>query len=151
MFFYFNQSAINNFPDNVSSFYDKASENYDIDGGKFIYQNRNIGNSPASHIARLTPGQRQLIQNETTTKLLIAIIIVFLICEFPAGILAALCAVLGEEFIENVYQPIGMLTDLLALINSAVNFILYCLMSNQFRDTFYRVVLRCPATPAIVN
>lgn len=94
---------------------------------------------------KIQTNQRQLSQNETTTRLLIAVMIVFLICEFPAGILAALCAILGQEFFDNVYQPVGLLTDLLALINSAVNFILYCFMSTQFRVTFYQVVLRCPA------
>lgn len=94
-------------------------------------------------IVKLQAAQRQLSQNETTTRLLIAVMIVFLICEFPAGILAALCAVLGESFFENVYQPTGILTDLLALINSSVNFILYCFMSTQFRTTFYKVVLHC--------
>lgn len=89
--------------------------------------------------------QKQLTQNETTTRLLIAVMLVFLICEFPAGILAALCAILGQDFWENVYQPCGTVTDLLALINSSVNFILYCFMSTQFRITFYRVVLHCPA------
>lgn len=99
-------------------------------------------------MVKLQAAQRQLSQNETTTRLLIAVMIVFLICEFPAGILAALCAILGQDFFENVYQPTGILTDLLALINSSVNFILYCLMSTQFRITFYRVVLHCPAPNA---
>lgn len=93
---------------------------------------------------KLQAARRQLNQNETTTRLLIAVIIVFLICEFPAGILAALCAIFGQDFFDNVYQPMGYLTDLLALINSSVNFLLYCFMSQQFRATFYRVVLRCP-------
>lgn len=96
-------------------------------------------------VVKLQSAQRQLSQNETTTRLLIAVMIVFLICEFPAGILAACCAIFGEKFFENVYQPTGILTDLLALINSSVNFILYCFMSTQFRITFYQVVLHCPA------
>lgn len=32
--------------------------------------------------------------------------------------------------------------DTLALINSAVNFVLYCSMSRQFRDTFKRLFCR---------
>lgn len=104
-------------------------------------QNRGSAAITPIQLVKLQAAQRQLSQNETTTRLLIAVMIVFLICEFPAGILAALCAVLGEGFFENVYQPIGLLTDLLALINSSVNFILYCFMSTQFRTTFYKVVL----------
>lgn len=113
---------------------------------------RSIGSASFAplQIVRFQATHRQLSQNETTTRLLIAVIIVFLICEFPAGILAALCAILGQEFFDNVYQPMGTLTDLLALINSSVNFILYCCMSTQFRVTFYRVVLHCPA-PRDIN
>lgn len=106
------------------------------------------GNAMPLMSAKMQAAQRQISQNETTTRLLIAVMIVFLICELPAGILAALCAILGQDFFENVYQPTGTLTDLLALINSSVNFILYCFMSTQFRVTFYRVVLHCPAPNA---
>lgn len=108
---------------------------------------RSIGSATFAplQIVKLQASQRQLSQNETTTRLLIAVMILFLVCEFPAGILSALCAILGQDFFDNVYQPMGSLTDLFALINSSVNFILYCFMSTQFRVTFYRVVMRCPA------
>lgn len=111
---------------------------------------RSVGSITLSPVptVRIQAAQRQISHNETTTRLLIAVMIVFLICEFPSGILAALCAVLGQEFFENVYQPTGILMDLLALINSSVNFILYCFMSTQFRVTFYQVVLHCPAPNA---
>lgn len=108
---------------------------------------RSMGSTTLAPIQmiKLQAAQRQISHNETTTRLLIAVMIVFLICEFPAGILALLCAILGQDFFENVYEPMGTITDLLALINSSVNFILYCFMSTQFRVTFYRVVLHCPA------
>lgn len=112
---------------------------------RHTHRGQSMGALPPIHMAKFQASQRHLSQNETTTKLLIAVMIVFLICEFPAGLLAALCAILEADFFENVYEPIGILTDLFALINSAVNFILYCFMSTQFRVTFIRVVLRCPA------
>lgn len=121
------------------------------DGDKTPSRSTQIGRSVGSitmspvPMVRIQAAQRQISHNETTTRLLIAVMIVFLICEFPSGILAALCAVLGQEFFENVYQPTGILMDLLALVNSSVNFILYCFMSTQFRVTFYQVVLHCPA------
>lgn len=99
---------------------------------------RSMGSTTLAPIqmVKLQAAQRQISHNETTTRLLIAVMIVFLICEFPAGILALLCAILGQDFFENVYEPMGTITDLLALINSSVNFILYCFMSTQFRVTF---------------
>lgn len=130
----------------------RSSENVTTNGPMSNQRGRSIGSSTLIplQMVRIQATQRQLNQNETTTKLLIAVMIVFLICEFPAGILAALCAVFGQEFFDAVYEPTGILMDLFALINSSVNFILYCFMSTQFRITFYRVVLHCPA-PSTVN
>ena len=33
----------------------------------------------------------------------------------------------------DCYTPLGELMDMMALVNCALNFILYCLMSRQFR------------------
>lgn len=76
---------------------------------------------------------------DRTTKMLIAILIMFLVCEFPSGILALLSGIFGKIFFNNVYSKFGDLMDMLALINSAVNFVLYCLMSQQFRKTFTKL------------
>merc|ERR1711936_271697 len=35
----------------------------------------------------------------------------------------------------SCYVPVGEQMDVLALLNSSFNFILYCLMSSQFRNT----------------
>jgi hypothetical protein len=77
--------------------------------------------------------------SDRTTKMLIAVLIMFLVCEFPSGILALLSGLLGKVFFRNVYNNFGDLMDMLALINSAVNFVLYCLMSQQFRKTFSKL------------
>ncbi|KAJ6220186.1 hypothetical protein RDWZM_005998 [Blomia tropicalis] len=80
--------------------------------------------------------------SERTTRMLIAVLIMFLVCEFPSGILALLSAILGKPFFNNVYTNFGELMDMMALINSAVNFVLYCLMSQQFRKTFRQLFFR---------
>jgi len=105
---------------------------------------RSLTNASLAPATNLQAIQRQLHQNETTTRLLTAVIVVFLACETPAGILSAGCAIFGQPFFDNVYQPLGSLTDLLALINSSVNFLIYCSMSQKFRSTFYEVIFRCP-------
>lgn len=73
---------------------------------------------------------------DRTTKMLLAVLILFLITEFPQGILALLSGILGDAFFTNCYGHLGELMDILALINGAINFILYCTMSRQFRQTF---------------
>lgn len=52
------------------------------------------------------------------------------------GIFGLLSAVNGLKFFHQCYNPLGDFMDAMALINSAINFILYCFMSKQFRKTF---------------
>ena len=46
-----------------------------------------------------------------------------------------LSAILGKQFFVSCYNPLGEVMDMLALTNCSLNFILYCLMSTQFRTT----------------
>ncbi|XP_067013701.2 G-protein coupled receptor dmsr-1 [Anabrus simplex] len=75
-------------------------------------------------------------QTDRTTRMLLAVLLLFLITEFPQGILGLLSGILGNSFFNNCYMKLGEVMDILALINSAINFILYCAMSRQFRTTF---------------
>lgn len=75
-------------------------------------------------------------QTDRTTRMLLAVLLLFLITEFPQGILGLLTLMLGKRFFQDCYQNMGEVMDMLALVNSAINFILYCVMSRQFRNTF---------------
>uniref|UniRef100_A0A8D8SME0 Sex peptide receptor n=1 Tax=Cacopsylla melanoneura TaxID=428564 RepID=A0A8D8SME0_9HEMI len=75
-------------------------------------------------------------RTDRTTKMLLAVLLLFLITEFPQGILGLLSIMLGKGFFTSCYIKLGALMDILALINSAINFLLYCIMSRQFRVTF---------------
>lgn len=68
--------------------------------------------------------------------LLVAVLILFLLTEFPQGILGLMSGIMEKCFFEVCYQVFGEMMDLLALINAAVDFVLYGLMSKQFRTTF---------------
>ncbi|KAK6177407.1 hypothetical protein SNE40_015514 [Patella caerulea] len=74
-------------------------------------------------------------EHNRTTMMLVTVVLFFVITELPQGILALISAV-NKEFWDKVYVNLGDLMDILVLINSAVNFILYCIMSQQFRNTF---------------
>ena len=52
------------------------------------------------------------------------------------GVITLMAAVLGTDFFEKCYTPLGEVMDLVALVNCTVNFLLYSLMSRQFRITF---------------
>ena len=51
-----------------------------------------------------------------------------------------LSAILGKQFFLSCYNPLGEIMDMMALINSAVNFLLYCLMSTQFRTAGKKIL-----------
>lgn len=73
---------------------------------------------------------------DRTTNILIAVLTLFIITELPQGILGLLSVIFGKQFFKTCYVSLGDLMDILALFNGAVDFILYCTMSKQFRKTF---------------
>ncbi|XP_063701246.1 G-protein coupled receptor dmsr-1 [Culicoides brevitarsis] len=81
-------------------------------------------------------------RTDRTTMLLVAVLILFLITEFPQGILGLMSAVLDQCFFKKCYTLFGEFMDLLALINGAIGFVLYGLMSKQFRTTFKSLFLK---------
>jgi len=75
-------------------------------------------------------------RSDRTSRMLVAVLFLFLITEFPQGIMAFLSGLYGAEFFRKCYNAFAEIWDILALINSALNFILYCFMSRQFRVQF---------------
>jgi hypothetical protein len=91
--------------------------------------------------ASLLPTERRAAyksvkRTDRTTKMLVAVLILFLITELPQGILGLLSIILGKCFFRTCYHLFGEFMDILALLNGSINFILYCSMSRQFRTTF---------------
>jgi len=99
----------------------------------------------------MTSQQRHKHQTDRTTRMLVAVLVVFLITEIPQGVVALLSGVLGRQFFTRCYTTgMGEILDLLALLNSAINFLLYCSMSRAFRRAaraqFFRMTFRQPPT-----
>ncbi|KAL8578577.1 hypothetical protein ACOMHN_015033 [Nucella lapillus] len=86
-------------------------------------------------VSRIVDHDHQSSEHNRTTMMLVGVVICFIVTEIPQGILAWISAV-DKEFWDAVYIHVGDLMDILVLVNSAVNFILYCIMSQQFRNTF---------------
>jgi len=77
--------------------------------------------------------------------MLVAVVLCFVAAELPQGVLAFLSGV-DDRIFDEVYVPLGDVFDVAVLINSAVNFVLYCSMSRQFRQTFGQLFLGWKAT-----
>ncbi|KAK7094242.1 G-protein coupled receptor dmsr-1-like [Littorina saxatilis] len=76
-----------------------------------------------------------------TTRMLVVVVVLFVVTETPQGILQLLGGVV-DGFFDHIYGPLGDVMDTLALFNNGINFVLYCTMSKQFRDTFIKIFLR---------
>jgi len=72
--------------------------------------------------------------------MLLAVVGLFQITELPQGVLT-LGSIFIANFFADVYWPLGDLLDISALLNNSINFVLYCTMSRQFRQTFVETFL----------
>ncbi|ESO05935.1 hypothetical protein HELRODRAFT_160033 [Helobdella robusta] len=81
-----------------------------------------------------------------TTRMLIIVVFLFAMIEFPNGLLNLLSGILDDTFVKDIYDKLGDVMDLLTMVNSSINFILYCSMSRQFRKTFVSTFVT-PLTP----
>ncbi|XP_025422877.1 sex peptide receptor-like [Sipha flava] len=95
--------------------------------------------------AKRLPTQQQMARKrnmklkkrmDRTSRIMIAVLLLFLATEFPQGILGLLSGILGRCFFRTCYNLFGELMDMLALLNASLNFVFYCCMSKQFRVAF---------------
>jgi hypothetical protein len=69
--------------------------------------------------------------------MLVLVCFLFFITEFPQGVLAIMSLIYhSKDFHSEIYMKFDDVIDIIALINNAINFILYCRMSSAFRRTF---------------
>ncbi|XP_053373796.1 G-protein coupled receptor dmsr-1-like [Mercenaria mercenaria] len=85
------------------------------------------------------PNRSGIRQRNQTSYMLVIVVLIFVITEMPNGILIFISS-FSEHFFVEVYSNLGDALDILALLNSSVNFILYCLMNQQFRETLRRLI-----------
>ena len=80
-----------------------------------------------------------LRRTKQITRMLLAVLFLFLITEFPQGILGLLSCIMGNQFFHNCYTNFSEVMDISALTNCSINFMLYCTMNTQFRTTFIQL------------
>ncbi|XP_070207970.1 G-protein coupled receptor dmsr-1-like [Littorina saxatilis] len=78
-------------------------------------------------------GGGRTARHQCTTTMLLVIIIMYIVCEIPQ-VFAIIMSAMSRQFFQNVYFLIADTLDMIALINNAINFVLYCTMSQQFRE-----------------
>lgn len=81
-------------------------------------------------------------EHNRTTLMLFTVVVLFLITEFPQGVLTLMSS-LNKAYHQEIYENLGNLLDMMALLNNSINFVLYCTMSRQFRNTFISIFCKC--------
>ncbi|KAL8613861.1 hypothetical protein ACOMHN_032851 [Nucella lapillus] len=91
--------------------------------------------------------QRQQMSTSATrehnlTVMLVAVIVVFLVCQFPTIVDNILVAIVKEAKHNKVleYQVLFTVCTFLVTINSSLNFVLYCLFGKKFRMVLCHVL-----------
>ncbi|KHN80986.1 hypothetical protein Tcan_15618 [Toxocara canis] len=102
----------------------------------------NTCRTPSKQANHIRSGER----TDRTTRMLLAIVFVFLVTEMPQGVMAVLSGMFSEEFRRHIYNNLGDILDLLSLCGACTTFIIYCSMSGQFRNEFRRVFLPSSVT-----
>jgi hypothetical protein len=81
--------------------------------------------------------KEKLKEYRRTNIMLVLVCFLFFITEFPQGVLAIMSLIYhSKDFHSEIYMKFDDVIDIIALINNAINFILYCRMSSAFRRTF---------------
>ncbi|KAK3106656.1 hypothetical protein FSP39_024645 [Pinctada imbricata] len=92
---------------------------------------------------RKTRAKKRHAQRHRVTFMMIIIIMVFLFCTTPDAVMT-LFLDFGYHEEENYYaKGVREFSDSLLAVNAAVNFIIYCVLSRTFRQSF--TTLFCPA------
>lgn len=68
------------------------------------------------------------------TSMLLAVVFVFMVCVTPDAVIS--CVGMGYADASPLFRGIREITDFLLLLNSATNFILYCIFNKLFRKNF---------------
>lgn len=104
-------------------------------------EQKNVNNNNNNNTNNIKKINLNKVRTDRTTLMLIVILFVFLITELPQGILTVLTGVFLRDVQRYIYPNLGDILDLLSLINSSVNFLLYCAMSSKYRHVFWKVLL----------
>ncbi|ESO08546.1 hypothetical protein HELRODRAFT_74987 [Helobdella robusta] len=96
-----------------------------------------LNNTKSSH--RNEAMLRKGVDCNRTTAMLVAVVLTFVVTELPPGIISLL-STFDYRIFEDIYVQLGDVWDILVLINSAVNFVLYCTMSRLYRRTICEMI-----------
>jgi len=124
---------------------------------KSVYKANKLRRS-MTYVAVQRGGSRQQGEQNRITLMLISVAVVFILCQFPTASLMVFMTYLELAEISltrtqnNNRLIAGNIANLLVLVNAAINFLLYSVMSTKFRKVFVKVFCKvCTDDPTTFN
>jgi len=89
-------------------------------------------------------------KNRSVTLMLLVVVVVFVACILPDAVMSVGFGVGYVDERDQVAKGVREFSDALLALCSAVNFVVYCLCSTQFRDALFQLLYRRrPAVPPV--
>nr|ANO39061.1 GCR096 [Schmidtea mediterranea] len=92
---------------------------------------------------------RRIRSDNNVTRMIVVVVSIFIFCQFPALIYNIKFGIQPANDIS--WEIISEIRNFLVILNSAVNFILYCAFGQKFRRTFVHVIIPCNENENVVN
>lgn len=111
----------------------------------FLVRSVHVSRKQRSKMTQRTDSSRDNQENKITV-MLIAVVILFFICQLPTAVTLLYTSIQVPEEGTEKYKlvlALGNIFNFLMSINAAGNFILYCLLSQKYRRTFLQIFCPC--------
>ena len=93
-------------------------------------------------------GNTESRSEEDITRMLVTVVVVFFVCQAPGLVTQILGRTLSmdERICPSAYFYYARISDMLIVLNSSVNFIIYCFCNKRFRDNLRGLLCRGQTT-----
>ncbi|GIY89676.1 hypothetical protein CDAR_84021 [Caerostris darwini] len=112
----------------------------------FLIKSVHSSKSRRKTMTRRRDNGDQSTQESKITVMLIAVVILFLVCQLPTAVALLYKAFHEVEHGSNedfLLRGLGNIFNFLVAVNAAGNFVLYCLLSQKYRRTFLLIFCPC--------
>ncbi|TNN14874.1 FMRFamide receptor [Schistosoma japonicum] len=97
------------------------------------------------------PTRLAIQADKSITRMIIVVVGVFIACQLPALVFNIYFGIVSPKVLPHGWCALSELRNFLVVVNSSVNFIVYCVMGAKFRRSFVHVITPCWETKLTSN
>ncbi|KAF8561232.1 hypothetical protein P879_10930 [Paragonimus westermani] len=98
---------------------------------------------PARTIPRVSPSGPYIRPDKNVTRMVIVVVGVFIACQLPAMVFNIYFGIVSTPEPEGGWCTLSAIRNFLVVVNSSINFVVYCCMGAKFRRSFVHVITPC--------